>query len=77
MKKKTRSKNDMLSEYNLNYSKARRNRFAENYHISVTLDSDVADVFQDSEAVNRTLRAIIAVIPKTGDKSRKQTQQKT
>ncbi|MCL5102775.1 MAG: hypothetical protein M1133_01500 [Armatimonadetes bacterium] len=31
---------------------------------SVTLEPDVREYFPDSESVNRTLRSIIAIIPK-------------
>ena len=60
------SKEDLLPEYNFDYSKARPNRFAasSNKTITVKLESDVARVFQTSDEVNRVLRAIISVIPK-------------
>ncbi len=76
MKKKIPSGNEISSEYELDYSKAKKNRFANNYHVSVTLDSDVAGVFKDSESVNKALRAIIAIVPKTTEKSQKRIQQK-
>ena len=43
---------DLLSEYDFDYSKARPNRFAAQLNettITVTLESDVAKVFQTSE----------------------------
>ncbi len=50
-------------ELNLDYSKARPNRFAERYTESepvvVLLDPDVAEIFTSSEAVNKALRALI------------------
>ena len=52
----------MRSEYDFDYSKAKKNRFAKDYHISVMLDSDVADVFKNSESVNKALRAILTAI---------------
>lgn len=52
-----------MPEYDFNYSKAKKNRFAEEYHVSVTLDRDVASVFKNSESVNKALRAIITAIP--------------
>ncbi|ACB52178.1 hypothetical protein cce_2830 [Crocosphaera subtropica ATCC 51142] len=58
---------DLLPEYEFNYSKARPNRFATQDNeitITVTLDSDVAQVFQTSEEVNQALRAILSAIPK-------------
>ncbi|MDD1413847.1 hypothetical protein MEN41_03985 [Dolichospermum sp. ST_con] len=56
---------DLLPEYNFDYTKARPNRFAtisEN-KITVILDPDVAKVFQTSEAVNRALRCLLSAIP--------------
>ena len=57
---------DLLPEYNFDYSKARPNRFATSGDrtITVKLEPDVARVFQTSDEVNRVLRAIISVIPR-------------
>jgi hypothetical protein len=54
---------DLLLEYNFDYSKAKPNRFVKKV-INVTLDEDVAKVFTDSESVNKALRAILAALPK-------------
>jgi hypothetical protein len=54
---------DLLPEYNFDYSKAKANRFAQKV-INVTLDEDVAKVFTDSESVNNALRAILTALPK-------------
>ncbi len=57
---------DLLPEYNFDYRKARPNRFAAQLNettITVTLESDVAKVFQTSEDVNKALRAILSAIP--------------
>lgn len=57
---------DLLPEYNFDYSKARPNRFANQENetkISVILESDVAKVFKTSEQVNKALRAILSAIP--------------
>ncbi len=57
---------DLLPEYNFDYSKARPNRFAKQENetkITVILESDVAKVFKTSEQVNKALRAIISAIP--------------
>lgn len=67
MKETIPSKDDMLSEYDLDYSKAKTNRFAKDYHISITLDPDVASVFKTSEAVNKALRALLSAIPSKSD----------
>ncbi|MFM7909729.1 MAG: hypothetical protein ACKPA9_32650 [Microcystis sp.] len=57
---------DLLPEYNFNYAKAHPNRFAAQVNetkITVTLESDVAKVFKNSEDVNKALRAILSAIP--------------
>lgn len=57
---------DILPEYNFDYSKAKPNRFAAmqpQVQITVTLDPDVAEIFKTSEAVNRVLRAILTALP--------------
>ena len=56
--------NDLLPEYNFDYRKAKPNRFAlkENQRV-IILDPDVAEYFEDSESVNRILRAIIGNMP--------------
>ncbi len=63
MKDTTPTKADMIKEYDLDYSKAKKNRFAKEYHVSVTLDPDVARVFKISESVNKALRAILSAMP--------------
>ena len=50
---------ELLPEYDLDFSKSKPNRFAEEYNQmqrTVVLDSDVADDFPSSEAVNEALR---------------------
>ncbi len=65
--KKTESSetDDMLPEYNFDYTKARTNRFikADKKDLTIILDPDVAKVFSTSESVNKILRAIIAAMP--------------
>jgi hypothetical protein len=51
---------DVLPEYNFDYSQAKPNRFARRHSpVTVTLDPDVAKVFTTSEAVNKALRAML------------------
>lgn len=53
-------------EYRFDYSKAKPNRFAqafEQQQIMVTLDPDVAAIFNTAESVNRVLRALITTMP--------------
>jgi hypothetical protein len=55
---------EMKSEYRFDYSKARPNRFAEEYHRNssiVNLEADVAEAFPDSESVNEALRFLIRI----------------
>ncbi len=57
---------EMRAEYDLEYSKARPNRFAAEMGdatVAVVLDLDVASVFQTSESVNSLLRSVIAALP--------------
>ncbi len=59
---------ELLPEYNFDYRKARPNRFAAKVadgELVVVLESDVAEVFTTSEAVNAVLRALINTMPKT------------
>ena len=54
----------MKAEYRFDYSKARSNRFAEAYKKGtsiVNLESDVAKVFPNSEAVNEALRFLVRI----------------
>ena len=56
------SKN-MRDEYQLDYSKAKSNRFAAHMKqpvVAVVLEADVASVFNSSKKVNTQLRSIIA-----------------
>lgn len=64
--KNTQREQEMLPEYNFDYSKAKPNRFAvmqPEAPVMITLDPDVAKVFNTSEAVNHALRAILTAIP--------------
>jgi hypothetical protein len=56
----------MRSEYRLDYSRGKPNRFAARFGagtIAITLDPDVAAVFTSSKAVNALLRSVIAAVP--------------
>lgn len=57
---------DMLPEYQFDYSKARPNRFAARLkHGSrvIVIDPDVAEIFATAESVNAVLRALIGTMP--------------
>jgi hypothetical protein len=57
---------DLLPEYNFDYSRAKPNRFAVGEQERVIiLDPDVAELFTNSEVVNRVLRALIDTMPTT------------
>lgn len=65
-KEHLKEKQDILPEYNFDYSKAKPNRFVAaqpQVQITVALDPDVAEIFKTSEAVNRVLRAILTALP--------------
>ena len=55
---------DMLPEYEIDYSKAKPNRFARRVNAPemVRLDADVAAVFQTAEAVNTALRTLMQTV---------------
>ena len=56
---------DMLPEYDIDYTKARPNRFADRLAQTrtVELEPDVAAVFTTQDAVNAVLRALIQTMP--------------
>lgn len=61
-------KEEMQPEYDLDYTKARPNRFAGRMakdRLVVLLDPEVSKVFTDSESVNAALRALITAMPKS------------
>ena len=59
---------DLLPEYDLDYSKGRPNRYAgkiEKSQVVVMLEPDIAEVFTTPESVNAVLRALISTMPTT------------
>jgi hypothetical protein len=53
-------------EYEFDYTKARRNRFVRPLRPGsrvVYLEPEVATVFEDSESVNRVLKALLQTMP--------------
>ena len=55
---------ELLPEYNFDYSKSKPNRFAEKYNQmqrTVVLDADVADKFPSAESVNEALRFLVRI----------------
>ena len=62
--KSTLENDDLLPEYDIDYSKAKPNHFAARLkRNTIVLDDDVARVFATSESVNRVLRALIHSLP--------------
>lgn len=62
---------DMLPEYNIDYSRSRPNRFAGQISKDqrvVILDPDIAEVFTTSASVNAVLRALIVTMPPVASK---------
>lgn len=56
-------KDDLLPEYQLDYAKAKPNRFATNERTVVVLDEDLSKVFKTTESVNKALRALLEALP--------------
>jgi hypothetical protein len=68
MKKSHRAKapaGDLRAEYDLDYAKGRRNRFASGgaSTVAVILEPDVARVCGSAAEVNRLLRSVIKAVP--------------
>jgi hypothetical protein len=67
-RKVTRGLNDELQGgYRFDYSKPKPNRFASRVNPTlevVALDPGVAEVFADTDAVNKILRVLIEVMPR-------------
>ena len=63
--KLTLDNDDLLPEYDVDYSEAKPNHFAARRGRTnvVVLDEDVAQVFKTPEEVNRILRALIQNLP--------------
>lgn len=62
-KKRKSSRDELLSEYRFDYSKAKPNRFAAlmpGSTIAVVLEPDVAAVFKSAKTVNALLRSVIS-----------------
>lgn len=69
MKKKIDEDDEMLDEYD--FSGGVRGKYAERLRKSnqvVVLESDVAEVFTSSEAVNRALRGLLPIIQAEAEK---------
>lgn len=69
MSKKTNDEDEMLDEYDFTGGVRGKyvNRLLSRKNV-VILEPDVAEVFQDSESVNQTLRALLPIIQKQAEK---------
>lgn len=80
-KKRTADRDEMPSEYELDHSKAKPNRFVSRMPqgkvVGVVLAEDVAKVFNSSEAVNRFLRSAIEAMPEHKRPSKKNRSKKS
>ena len=59
LNKNNKSDDEMLPEYDLDYSKSRPNKFAKPNSVLMPIDEEVAKVFETSENINNVLKAII------------------
>jgi hypothetical protein len=80
MKTKPKPQDDMRAEYDFDFSKAERGRYAKRIKAEgsnlVLLEPDLAKTFPDSVAVNAALRSVIAFAKLSADMT-KQTTSKT
>ena len=63
---KKRKNDELRDDYQFDYSQAKPNRFAAAMKKGgrlVVLDPEVAEAFQESEAVNAVLRALLQTMP--------------
>jgi hypothetical protein len=56
-------KDDLLPEYEFEYSKAKPNRFAAGDCTVAVLDEELSKVFKTSESVNKALKALLEAVP--------------
>lgn len=59
-------RDELRPEYQFDYTSSRPNRFAGQMRgdvVAVVLESDVAEFFHSSEAVNQLLRSVISALP--------------
>jgi len=70
---------DMRTEYQFDYRKARPNRFAGRAkdRVVVVLDPDISTVFTTPESVNTVLRALISTMPEVKPKAGRKPSSKT
>ena len=60
-------RDELRTEYRLDYGKARPNRFVSKKAakvVAVVLEPDVSQVFDSSDSVNQLLRSVISALPR-------------
>ena len=55
---------DLLPEYNIDYSKVKRNPYYRKNRTFIEIDSEVAEAFQTPDNINKVLKAITKAISK-------------
>jgi len=55
---------ELLSEYQIDYSKVKRNPYFTEQKCFVEIDIDLVKAFESSENINEILRSILKAIPK-------------
>ncbi len=55
---------DLLPEYNIDYTKVQKNPYYKKNRIFVEIDEDIANVFRNPKDINKVLKAIIKSFPK-------------
>jgi hypothetical protein len=65
---------ELRTEYHVDYTKSRPNRFAGRMSggaVAIVLEPDVAQVFNSADSVNQLLRSVISALPERPAKRRK------
>jgi hypothetical protein len=77
MKAKRQPKDDMRAEYDFDFSKAERGRYAKRIKAEgtnlVLLEPDLAKTFPDSAAVNAALRSVVEFAKLSADMTKRTT----
>jgi uncharacterized protein (DUF4415 family) len=63
--KNNEKEDDLLPEYNIDYSKAVKNPYFKRDRVFIEVDKDVADLFQNTDNINDVLKAIAKSFPKS------------
>lgn len=63
-KKSKIEEDDLLPEYEIDYSNAIRNPYYKKDRVFVEVDADIANTFQNPDNINKVLKAIAKSLPK-------------